>query len=204
MEIKLSNSFPSRCLDNQDCFHAHVGFLSDGRKGLLWLPHSTIYIVCLPFCSFVFLLQWMTTRGLRWSACTPRWWSASRAPRLRWAPLWKRPWDPSKTSCSLPSLESRTERPEQVHSQPFLLVFFFFLNSTYNEEILNVSIQLMCFKRARTWTLFEPHPRWHEATCRLPTSDPHRGLHSCIIVCFSCELNTTTPKFSRRLDCIQC
>lgn len=42
----------------------------------------------LLFChSFVFRLQWMTTRGLRWSACTPRWWSASRAPHLRWARL---------------------------------------------------------------------------------------------------------------------
>lgn len=105
---------------------------------------------------------------------------------------------------------SRRSSPERRDLSRFILspfcwcFFFFFLNSTYNEEILNVSIQLMCFKRARTWTLFEPHPRWHEATCRLPTSDPHRGLHSCIIVCFSCELNTTTPKFSRRLDCIQC
>lgn len=32
----------------------------------------------------------------------------------------------------------------------------------YNEEILNVSTHPVCFMSTRTWTLREPHLRWHE------------------------------------------
>lgn len=66
-------------------------------------------------CASLFVLishlplpQWMGTCGLRWSRCTRRWWSASHARLLKWAPPSETLSGPSKTSCNRPSQKCRT------------------------------------------------------------------------------------------------
>ena len=141
-------------------------------------PHSSSVLFPLLFClSFVYCLQWTATRGPKWLPCTPHWWSALRAPRLRWAPPWRRPWGHLKTLCSHPSPESRTESPDQAHTHLFF----------YNEEILNVSS-----RTARTWTPREPHLRGDMKQLR-GLLGPRRWPFVRIIVCFSCELITPLP-----------
>lgn len=103
------------------------------NKLLLWLfsihnsyslPSSLLF-----WYSLIYFLQWMATRGLRWSPCTPHWSSALHAHRLRWAQPWRRPWGPLKTLCSHPSPKSRTESPDQARSQPGIFLFSFFWSS---------------------------------------------------------------------------
>lgn len=132
------------------------------NKLLLWLfsfhnSYSLPSSLLLFWCSLVYFLQWMATRGLRWSPCTPHWSSALRAHRLRWAQPWRRPWVPLKTLCSHLSPKSRTESPDQARSQPgiFLFSFFGLLSKWRNPEGV-FSTWLMHFTSARMWTL-----RWH-------------------------------------------
>lgn len=119
----------SAFIQNKTCFPVPVGILSS--KLLLWLlsfhnSYSLPSSLLLFWYSLVYFLQWMATRGLRWSPCTPHWSSALRAHRLRWAQPWRRPWGPLKTLCSHPSPKSRTESPDQARSQPGIFLFSFF------------------------------------------------------------------------------
>lgn len=109
-------------------------------------PPLLLYIFFI-FHAVVCSLQWMETRGVRWSPCIPRWSSASRAHHLRWALPWRRPWDPLKTSCSPLCPESRMESPDRIHSQ---LCFFTM------KKILNVSSWSSRYTRGHTWTPCEP------------------------------------------------
>lgn len=166
-------------------------------------PHSSFVFFFLLFCaSFVYCLQWMATHGLKWLPCTPHWWSALHAPRLRWAQPWRRPWGPLKTLCSLPSPESRTESPDQAHSQLFVF---------YDEEILNVSSRPTCFTSARTRTPREPHLRWHEATHgeQRPEArsdhvdDPDLHTHHRMLLMWA-DNASLPPPFSYRLAALLC
>lgn len=188
---------PSRCLHCLTHFQARVEIVSANwfpsitTDILLFLSLPSHLLLCIPplslWDSLVLRLQSTATRGLKWSPCTPRWWSALRAPRPRWARPWKRPWGPSKTLCSRPSLVSRTESRDQVNSQLFV--------SFYNEEILNVTSWPTCFIHARTWTpsaVTWSDRRRTERRGRLGT----RSLtFICIIICFSCELIMSLPRF---------
>lgn len=188
------NSFPYAC---GNFIKEMISLIAFYHNSLLPLPLLLLLcIVPLLFClSFVYCLQWTATHGLKWLLCTPHWWSALHAPRLRWAPPWRRPWGHLKTLCSHPSPESRTESPDQAHSHLFF----------YNEEILNVSSRTRaphkCADMNSTWV---PSLRWHEATPRWTEVrgplGPHRWPFIRIIVCFSCELITPLPPLHSHSD----
>lgn len=148
--------------------------------GLLLLPSSSLFSLDHT--------QWTATPGPRWSLCTRPWWSASRAPLLRWAQRWRRPWGPSKTLCSPPPPESRTESPDQLHLHPILFFFGLFFFSIYikkicwmclldahavevqAQEVLRDSSTLWWDKRGSSWC-------WRQA--RKVNADPRNASSTC-------------------------
>lgn len=207
----------SAFIQNKTCFPVPVGILSS--KLLLWLlsfhnSYSLPSSLLLFWYSLVYFLQWMATRGLRWSPYTPHWSSALRAHRLRWAQPWRRPWGPLKTLCSHPSPKSRTESPDQARSQPGIFLFSFFgllskwrnLEGVFSTRLDSTHALQKCtdVNSTVTWS----NPRW-TAISRLPQTAPLTPTFMHIFICFSCELimgQPPTPPLSHsyRLAALAC